>query len=78
VAIPLTTAAVPWNLRRVPLATRSTGWRRLLAGVLVAGLAGVAVLWIAFTIDYETTRQVYFTAAIAHVLAEVPFLLRLL
>ncbi len=78
VAIPLTTAAVPWNLRRVPLATRSTGWRRLLAGVLVAGLAGVAVLWIAFTIDYETTRQVYFTVAIAHVLAEVPFLLRLL
>jgi uncharacterized membrane protein HdeD (DUF308 family) len=78
VAIPLTTAAVPWSLRRIPLAARSTGWRRLLSGGLLAGLAGVAVLWIAFTIDYETTRQVYFTVAIAHVLAEVPFLLRLL
>lgn len=78
VAIPVATATVPWNLRRVPLAARSVGWRRLLGGVLLAGLVGVAVLWIAFAIDYETTRQVYFTVAIAHVLAEVPFLLRLL
>ena len=78
VAIPLTTATVPWDLRGVPLAARSAGWRRLLGGVLLAGLVGVTALWIAFAIDYETTRQVYFTVAIAHVLAEVPFLLRLL
>jgi hypothetical protein len=78
VAMPLATAAVPWDLRRVPLAARSVGWRRLLTAVLAGGLAVVAVLSVAFAIDYETTRQVYFTVAIAHVLAEVPFLLRLL
>ena len=78
VAIPIATAAVPWNIRRVPLAARSLAWRRGLGLVLAAGLALVAVLWIAFAIDYATTRQVYFTVAIVHVLAEVPFLLRLL
>ena len=36
----------------------------------------MGLLWIAFAIDYDTTRQVYFTVAIVHVLAEVPFLLR--
>jgi hypothetical protein len=78
VAIPLATAAVPWDLRRVPLAARSASWRRVLAFVIAAGLVCVAMLWMAFAIDYETTRQAYFTVAIAHVLAEVPFLLRLL
>ena len=78
VAIPLTTAAVPWDLRRVPLAARSAGWRRSLTYTLIGGAALVTVLWIAFGIDYETTRQLYFTVAIVHVLAEVPFLIRLL
>lgn len=78
VAIPMATGAVPWDLRRVPLSARSAGWRSLLATVLAAGLACVIALWIAFALDYETTRQVYFTVAIAHVLAEVPFLIRLL
>lgn len=78
VAIPLTTAAVPWTVRRVPLAARSMAWRRGVMLLLAAGLGAVALLWIAFAFDYDTTRQVYFTVAIAHVLAEVPFLLRLL
>ena len=77
VGIPLVTAAAPWHLRRVPLAMRSRGWRRTLAVVLGVGAAAVGVLWIAFAVDYETTRQVYFTVAIVHVLAEVPFLIRL-
>ncbi len=78
VAIPLATGAVPWRLRRVPLAARSVQWRRLVTFALAAGLGLVVILWIAFAIDYELTRQVYFTLAIAHVLAEVPFLIRLL
>ncbi|MGV3519033.1 hypothetical protein [Luteitalea sp.] len=77
VGIPLVTAAAPWHLRHVPLAMRSRGWRRILAVVLGVGAAAVGVLWIAFAVDYETTRQVYFTVAIVHVLAEVPFLIRL-
>jgi hypothetical protein len=38
----------------------------------------VGVLWFGFSLDYATTRDVYFTVAIAHVLAEAPFLLRML
>jgi hypothetical protein len=43
-------------------------------------LAVVAVvgLWGGLSIDYSTTRDIYFTIAMAHVLAEAPFLLRML
>jgi hypothetical protein len=37
----------------------------------------VLVLWVCFGLDYGTTRHVYFTVALLHVLAEVPFLLRM-
>jgi hypothetical protein len=36
------------------------------------------MLWFGFSVDYATTRDIYFTVAIAHVLAEAPFLLRML
>jgi hypothetical protein len=79
VAIPLIgLRAAPWGLGAVPLARRSPAWRRGLAGFLVLGLAVVLVLWGCFLADYVTTRNVYFTAAMLHVLAEVPFLLRAL
>jgi hypothetical protein len=41
-------------------------------------LRACALLWLCFLADYPTTRDVYFTFAMAHVLAEVPFLLRTL
>jgi hypothetical protein len=50
----------------------------LIAGLLVVALVAVGVLWFGFSIDYATTRDVYFTVAIAHVLAEAPFLLRMI
>ncbi len=79
VAIPLIgLRAAPWRLQTVPLARRSAAWRRGVAGFLVLGLGVVAVLWGCFLADYVTTRDVYFTAAMIHVLAEVPFLLRAL
>jgi hypothetical protein len=37
----------------------------------------VVVLWVCFGLDYSTTRDIYFTVAMLHVLAEVPFLLRM-
>ena len=46
--------------------------------LLVAGAFVVALLWLCFLADYATTRDIYFTVATAHVLAEVPFLLRTL
>lgn len=79
IAIPLVgLRAAPWRLQGVPLARRSAAWRRGLAVGLLAGLGVVVILWGCFLADYTTTRTVYFTAAVAHVLAEVPFLLRAL
>ncbi|HKV36003.1 MAG TPA: hypothetical protein VJP89_16815 [Pyrinomonadaceae bacterium] len=47
--------------------------------VLVAiGIVAVAILWFGFATDYTNTRDLYFTIAIAHVLAEAPFLLKTL
>jgi hypothetical protein len=79
VAIPLIgLKASPWRLRSVPLARRSAAWRGGVVGFLAAGLTVVLVLWVCFLVDYTTTRNVYFTVAMAHVFAEVPFLLRAL
>jgi hypothetical protein len=38
----------------------------------------VVALWLGFSVDYTTTRDIYFTVAITHVLAEAPFLLKML
>ncbi len=40
--------------------------------------AAVVLFWAGFLTDYPLTRDIYFTVAMLHVLAEVPFLLRLL
>lgn len=79
VAIPLIgLRSAPWRLFSVPLARRSAGWRWGVIGFLAAGLAVVFVLWGCFLVDYTATRTIYFVVAMAHVYAEVPFLLRAL
>jgi hypothetical protein len=79
VAIPLIgLRSAPWQLHTVPMARRSAAWRLGISIFLVASLAVVLLLWACFLADYTTTRTVYFTVALAHVLAEVPFLLRAL
>ncbi|HEX8916035.1 MAG TPA: hypothetical protein VF796_27050 [Humisphaera sp.] len=76
-AIPLVAMrAAPWRLSAVPLARRSPGWRTVVVAFLAVGGAVVLSLWAGFVGDYAVTRDVYFTIAIAHVLAEFPFLLR--
>jgi hypothetical protein len=78
VVIPLIAyRARPWKLD-VPLARRSLSWRRGLLIVLGIGIVVVLLLWGCFLADYPLTRDVYFTVALLHVLAEVPFLLRAL
>ncbi|MDQ2976522.1 MAG: hypothetical protein M3R69_14080 [Acidobacteriota bacterium] len=67
-----------WNVKAVPLARHPRGFPKLVGAVLAFGLFTVAVLWFGFSVDYATTRDIYFTVAIAHVLAEAPFLLRML
>lgn len=61
----------------VPVARRGPA-RRTVAVVAVGVAAAVTVaLWIGFGLDYVATRELYFTVAIVHVLAEVPALIRL-
>ena len=76
VAIPL--VALRWDLRAVPLARRSPGWRKVVLGLLGVGVVVVLLLWGCFLANYPVTRDVYFTVAMLHVLSEVPFLLRAL
>ena len=50
----------------------------LIKSTLGLGVLVVLGFWASFMADYPVTRDVYFTVALAHVLAEVPFLLRTL
>jgi hypothetical protein len=78
VALPLIAGAKFWQVKTVPIARHPRGFPRMVTGVLIVALVVVGMLWFGFSIDYATTRDVYFTIAIAHVLAEAPFLLRML
>ena len=60
-----------WDFRSKP-----SGFPR--TSLLVAGAVVVLILWIGFAANYTQTRDLYFTIAMAHVLAEAPFLLKLL
>ena len=70
-------ASAPWDWHSIPLAHCRRGWPRLVPGLFAAGAALVIVLWVGFLIDYPATYEAYFTLAIVHVLAEVPFLIQL-
>jgi multidrug resistance efflux pump len=65
-------------LREIPLAAREKGFPKIAGGALAVGLLLVFALWFGFSVDYTTTRDVYFAFAIAHVLAEFPFLVKML
>ncbi|HYP00788.1 MAG TPA: hypothetical protein VER76_11405 [Pyrinomonadaceae bacterium] len=69
-----------WRVESLPLVVRHrrNGWPRLIRTLLVVSAFCVVLLWLAFLADYSTTRDLYFTLALAHVLAEAPFLLRML
>ena len=67
-------ATSPWNLRTIPLVRHRLGWPKAVTAALVAGAVLVVLLWILFLLDFSTTRSIYFSVAIVHVLAEVPFL----
>jgi hypothetical protein len=68
-----------WRVESLPLVSHpKRGWPRLIRALLVVASFCVVLLWLAFLADYPTTRDLYFTLAMAHVLAEAPFLLRML
>jgi hypothetical protein len=79
VALPLigATGAI-WSTKTIPVANHSRGFPKLIGAILILSLCAVAVLWLGFSVNYPATRDIYFTLAIAHVLAEAPFLLRMI
>lgn len=70
--------AIPWRLNEIPLFSNVNGWPKLVAGLLIISLSLTLILWAGFTVDYLTARDVYFAFAIGHVLAEFPFLVKML
>jgi len=70
--------AVPWRLDRIPLLSNKNGFPKLVLAALFVGLLLVVGLWLGFAVDYTTTRDVYFAFAMAHVIAEFPFLIKML
>ena len=70
--------AVPWKLKEIPLFAKDKGFPRLVVTALLISLGLLIALWAGFSADYVVTRDVYFAFAIAHVLAEFPFLIKML
>jgi hypothetical protein len=70
--------AIPWKLSEIPLFSMKGGFPKLVVGALAVSLTLVFVLWVGFSVNYTVTRDVYFAFAIAHVMAEFPFLVKML
>ncbi len=76
IAIPIASGILRnWNVGNVPIAQNSSGWKSLLITATTLSTALVLLLWFGLAVDYATIRDVYFTVAMVHVLAEVPLLL---
>ncbi len=77
IAIPLVSAGWKnWQPGSIPIAHRSPDFKRLVPVIFATSTFAVVVLWVCFALNYSVTRDVYFTLAMAHVLAEIPFLLK--
>src|SRR4030095_1775846 len=70
--------AIPWKLSDVPMFANLNGIPEIFAAFLIFSLVIMLVRWLGFTVDYTTTRDIYFAFAIGHVLAEFPFLVKML
>lgn len=70
--------AIPWKLGEIPLFDRHKGFPRLVGLALAVAVIVVLALWAGFSVDYTVTRDIYFAFAIGHVLAEFPFLIKML
>jgi hypothetical protein len=70
--------AVPWKLGEIPLFAAKGGFPKVVLGVMAVSVLFVLLLWFGFAADYAWTRDIYFAFAMAHVLAEFPFLIKML
>ena len=81
VAIPIATRALRrklWQPARMPISRDSSLLKKIIAVVFLSSSLLVVSLWVAFLGDYSATRDLYFTVAVFHILAELPFLLWML
>jgi len=67
--------AIPWRLGEIPMLKRIP---KIFIAFCALGVIIVAALSFGFAFDYTTTRDIYFAFAIGHVLAEFPFLIKML
>lgn len=70
--------AIPWRFKEIPFFANKNGFPKIAFTVLAFSILLVFALWFGFSINYETTRDIYFAFAMAHVLAEFPFLVKML
>jgi hypothetical protein len=70
--------AIPWKFREIPLFASEKGFPKLVAAGFLISFGLLIALWAGFSADYVVTRDIYFAFAIAHVLAEFPFLVKML
>jgi hypothetical protein len=70
--------AVPWKLSQVPIISGNGGFPKLATAALAFSALLVIGFWVGFSVDYVVARDIYFAFAIAHVLAEFPFLIKML
>ncbi len=69
---------IPWRLNDVPMFANANGIPKIFGAFVVFSITVVLLLWFGFAVDYTTTRDIYFAFAIGHVLAEFPFLVKML
>lgn len=67
-----------FEVKKIPFVAHREGWPMTVKTVLAFGVLIIFALWICFWSNYTTTRDLYFALAMAHVLAEAPFLIRLI
>ncbi len=70
--------SIPWRFSQIPLFSNSRGLPKVISSLFVMGAFVALALWISFSVDYVMTRDIYFAVAILHVLAEFPFLIKML
>lgn len=70
--------AIPWKLNEIPLFAHEKGFPKLVVAILLISFGLMIALWAGFSVDYVVTRDIYFAFAIAHVMAEFPFLIKML
>jgi hypothetical protein len=70
--------SMPWRMSEIPLLSSGNGFPNLLLAAFTVSIVVVLLLWAGFAVDYTRTRDIYFAFAMAHVLAEFPFLIKML